>query len=360
MPDALTPSDAAAAPPHPGEAARPEAARPEVGAAGDVIRSLDDVRASLTPTDTVVGAESSSPPPADSLPAAAGRFSWVRTRVPLLLFLLTCVSMYFAGEHFYATPDSLTPYFTIASLPKVSPHGLEYMTLGVAILLAHELGHFLQAVRYHIPASWPLFVPFPLSPFGTMGAVIAMDGRKCSRRQMFDIGVSGPLAGLVIAIPLAMYGIWTWNGIEPVPNPQIPDFYLPLGIEWLIAWLRPDVTQGHRLFHSPMLAASYIGVLITGLNMMPVGQLDGGHIIYTLFGRRAMLIAGAFIAVACVYVVIEDAFQWFVMLLLIIFVGPFHPPTTDEDQPLGPVRWAIGLASLTIPFLGFPLEGLGR
>lgn len=242
--------------------------------------------------------------------------------------------------------------------------GLAYMGALVGILLAHEMGHFLMTVRYGVPASYPLFIPVPFNPIGTMGAVIGMDGLRANRRQIFDIGVAGPLAGLVVAIPVLWYGVKQLDPAAPVVPGDI-EFYLPtIGQQMLLA-AHPEHAGAatpwiglHQL--NPCLMAGWVGMLITGLNMLPISQLDGGHVIYSLFLRRAHVFAQVFISLAILYVVVhlEEAVLWTPMLLLVIFLGIHHPPTANDRLPLGPLRWAIGLASLAIPVFCFPIGGL--
>ena len=149
----------------------------------------------------------------------------------------------------------------------------------MGILLAHEMGHFLQALRYHVPASLPFFIPMPISQLGTMGAVIGMQGSNANRKELFDIGLSGPWAGLVVAIPVSIAGILQASYV--VPPPGIPaDFADPLIFRLLMAWFRPDLPEGAELIMNPLLMAGWVGMLITGLNMLPVSQLDGGHVTY--------------------------------------------------------------------------------
>ena len=188
----------------------------------------------------------------------------------------------------------MTFRFLIAGwrLVKVNwPDGLRYMLAVMGILLAHEMGHFLMAVRYHIPASYPIFIPMPVTFMGTMGAVIAMDGARADRKQMFDIGIAGPLAGLVVAIPLLCVGIWVAKPVVlPTSSPVTGD---PLLAELLIGWLHPDarLVPRFRVSGNPFYMAGWVGMLITGLNMMPISQLDGGHVTLRAF-RQTGTISG--------------------------------------------------------------------
>ena len=133
----------------------------------------------------------------------------------------------------------------------------------------------------------------------------------------------------------------------------------------MLRWTHPEAAWAGEHWVSlgqlnPSFMAGWVGMLITGLNMLPISQLDGGHVIYALFRRKAHTLARLFISFAILYVVynIDEAVLWSPMLLLVIFLGIHHPSTANDRVPLGPVRWAIGLASLTIPVLCFPLLGL--
>jgi membrane-associated protease RseP (regulator of RpoE activity) len=236
--------------------------------------------------------------------------------------------------------------------------GLTYMGAVLAILLTHEMGHFYFTLKYHIPASFPIFIPLPINAFGTMGAVIGMDGLRANRRELFDMGLAGPLAGLVVAIPVMWLGVQRLDLSGP---PGELSFHNPLLVQWMIDWLRPDLASSSRVGIAelnPFFMAGWVGFLITGLNMLPISQLDGGHVIYALFGRKAHLLARLFLLTAIALIVYFEVYIWTVMLVLVTLLGTDHPPTSDDRAPMGPLRWAIGLASLVIPILCFPPLGL--
>lgn len=269
-----------------------------------------------------------------------------RILLPLVLFLLTCCSTFYAAGVRDFDPTVWPP---LVDMDWRS--GLMYMAAVMSILLAHELGHFLQAVRYRIPASLPYFIPMPILPLGTMGAVIGMEGSRADRRQLFDIGISGPLAGLVVAIPVAWYGIKTavpYEGLEPPLT--LMD---PLVFQWMTRYLHPDLPANQVFEWNPFYMAGWVGMLITGLNMMPISQLDGGHTAYTLFGRRAHLLARGVVMAAIAFMIWNQQLQWGLMLLLVTFIGLDHPPTRDDRVELGWPRKIIGLAALTIPIFCF-------
>jgi membrane-associated protease RseP (regulator of RpoE activity) len=222
------------------------------------------------------------------------------------------------------------------------------------------MGHFLMTVRYRIPASLPYFIPLPLTPLGTLGAVIGMDGKKANRRQLFDIGIAGPLAGLVFAVPILIAGVWTMDLTVPPAGTYVID--IPIFARWLFEVLQPNVYHRGMFLTSaqlnPLFMAGWVGMLVTGLNMMPVSQLDGGHVLYTLFGRAAHLMARALIFGLIVYVVFWGANIWAVMLVLVILIGIDHPPSADDSVSLGWFRHLLGYASFAIPILCLPPKGI--
>lgn len=287
-----------------------------------------------------------------------------RIRLPVLLFVLTCFSTFWVGITNWQPMvplQSLDPSQILYNLRLLLlanwDQGLWYMSSVLLILLLHEFGHFFTTIFYRVPATAPIFLPFPFNPIGTLGAVIGMNGTLANRKQIFDIGIAGPLAGLVAAVPLAYLGVCQLELMDP-PRGGI-GFRLPLLMQWMVQsagveGLDPSepIVWINQL--NPFFAAAWVGLLITGLNMMPVGQLDGGHITYTLFGTNSKWIAEAAIVLAIAFMVYHQHFVLIVMVGLILIMGTAHPPTADDTVKLGPVRWAIGLASLSIPILCFP------
>jgi membrane-associated protease RseP (regulator of RpoE activity) len=245
--------------------------------------------------------------------------------------------------------------------------GVIYMVCVLSALLLHEMGHFLVALRHRVPASFPFFIPVPFMITGTMGAVIGMDPYKANRREVFDIGIAGPLAGLVLIIPLVIWGILI---AKPVPEPPEPQGYGdPLLVKLLMPVVRdmeqikqdyarqhnqPDAVNQKFTFQvNAVYMAGWVGMLVTGLNMMPVSQLDGGHVLYGLFGPASRYVARVILVAIIAAIVMFDAYQWTLMVILVVMIGD-HPPTADDTVKLGPLRWLLGFASLSIPVFCFP------
>jgi Zn-dependent protease len=299
-----------------------------------------------------------------------------RSRLALILFLLTCLCTFLTGffgvgvplvsiDEPLGSPILLLPLALLSqdifrqlaiSLPARAIDGLVYSGSVMAILGAHELGHYFQARRNRVPASLPMFIPFPINPFGTMGAVIFQQSGVANRKSMFDIAISGPLAGLVISLPVAYYGILESRVVEITqPGAAFGD---PLLLKWMYAAVHGPIPAGSDVTLNPLLFAGWVGVFITALNLIPIGQLDGGHILYCLIGQRAHFVARALFwgaAAIVAYSVIFGSGQfvvWSLMLFLIWMFGTRHPPTANDRMALGPVRVVLGWLTLMFVFIG--------
>ncbi len=281
-----------------------------------------------------------------------------RVLLPAILFVATCGSTFWVGTTNWLQIFS-DPAYSSAGILDLWRQGLIYMVAVMGILLAHEMGHFLVALRNGIPASLPFFIPVPIFPFGTMGAVIGMQGSRADRRQLFDLGLAGPLAGLVVCIGVL------WIGVSQLA-PSATDgrgitFHHPLLLQIMIAGLRPELQNSTTLGvgqFNPWLMAGWVGLLVTGLNMLPISQLDGGHVSYALLGRRAHILARTLLILAILSVIVAQQYNWVLMLVLVILLGTDHPRTADDTAKLGRARTMIGWSSLAIPVLCFPILGI--
>jgi len=289
-----------------------------------------------------------------------------RYRLALALFIATCLSTFVVGflgdglpALFHFKPEELRVLFTRQLGVRVG-HGVLYTCCLMAILSAHELGHYLQARRYGVPASLPLFIPFPISPIGTMGAVIVQRPGVADRKAMFDIAITGPLAGLVLAVPLAWWGVATAKVGYAVPTPGHPVtvFADPLLLKWFIRLTHGAIPVGADIGLNPILFAGWVGIFITALNLIPIGQLDGGHILYCLIGKKAHRVARGLFLLAAGTVTLSIFFGdrryavWTAMLFLIFLIGTRHPPTANDRVPLGTVRRVLGTLTLLFVFIG--------
>jgi membrane-associated protease RseP (regulator of RpoE activity) len=309
--------------------------------------------------------------------------------INLILFILTGISVVFAGTLFeYRGPLTTDLNQLLPHLLPTLYRGMAFAATLLAILLAHEFGHYLAA-RYHRSAvTLPYFIPFPLSPFGTMGAFIQLKEPPKNKRILLDIGIAGPLAGLVIAVPLLFLGLYL-SQIDKLPlflaqgqaislegNSllyMIMKFivfgeWLPApanlgGINPLIYWLRYFFTGQPIPFGAvdvllhPVAWAGWAGLLVTALNLIPAGQLDGGHILYALFGKRSRIVL-PFILVALI--ILGTVWSgWWLWAFIIFLLGRSHAEPLDQITPLDPRRKALavfGLVVFVLVFTPIPLS----
>lgn len=292
----------------------------------------------------------------------------------IILFVLTVFSVMMAG----AQIDGPIPEDFVGQMLLLIRNiftGWPFAVSLLGILLAHELGHYFMS-RYHkTPATLPYFIPFPFSPLGTMGAAILMRGTPKNKRILFDIGVAGPIAGLVVAIPVLLLGLSLseLDVINPVPNGFIEGNsilyllakYLVFG-QWLPApvepqgflyWLRyfftggPIPYGGLDVFIHSVAFAGWAGILVTALNLIPAGTLDGGHVVYSLFGEKARK---AFPFIIGLLVILGFFWNgWWLWAALLFWLGRVNAQPLDQITTLDPTRRIIGYAMILVFLLVF-------
>ena len=246
----------------------------------------------------------------------------------IVLYILTFISTWWVGGPWYA------------------------ITL-MAILTAHELGHFLMSSKYGVPRTLPLFLPLPLPPFGTLGAIIRMKGTITDRKALFDIGAAGPLAGLAIAIPAIILGL---RLSQIVVLSQLQKPVTTLGDSLMFTILERltlgKLPPGYDVVLHPVAFAGWVGLFVTALNLLPIGQLDGGHILFALFGLRGEIISKlALLILAAISIFYNPG--WLLLVVLLLLFGIKHPPPLDYQTPLDPVRRWLGIFILIIFVLSF-------
>ena len=282
----------------------------------------------------------------------------------LILFIATVVTTTDAGARHYL---SFYVGFGGGSSPftywELLIGGLWYSIPILAILGCHELGHYYACRYYGVAASRPYFLPMPLLLTGTLGAFIRIRQPIPGKRELFDIGVAGPIAGFVVAVPLLFMGMYLSRIDEIPPNYPGELFWLgePLLFK-LAAWLTfGHVADGFTIAMHPMAFAAWFGLLATALNLFPIGQLDGGHISYAVLGRKSSAVT--LVMVACLIGLAFWSMSWLVwagltIIMLMVF-GPHHPRTLDEHVPLDPTRKAVAVFAVIMFILCFtpaPIE----
>ena len=296
--------------------------------------------------------------------------------INLGMFILTLLSVLFAGA-LYNYDGAITGNLVqdILNIFRNIDQGWPFAASMLGILLAHEFGHYLAA-RYHkTEVTLPYFIPFPLSPFGTMGAFIRLKEPPRNKRILLDIGVAGPLAGLAVAIPVLLIGLYT-SEVQtlPIAFPQGQAFegnsilYLTIkfivtgkwlpepvsfaGLHPFLYWVRyfftglPLPNGGLDITLNSVAWAGWAGLLVTALNLIPAGQLDGGHLIYVLLGKRARrllpFILGSLLLLGLAWN------GWWLWAGLIYFMGRTHAEPLDQITPLDPKRRAIAILGIII------------
>ena len=286
-----------------------------------------------------------------------------RIWVHVVLFLLTIGTTTLAGAEHYASFLSDFRLHLNVPLGVLLLHGLWYSATILAILGCHELGHYLACRYYDVDASRPFFLPMPLLLTGTLGAFIRIREPIPSKRMLFDIGIAGPIAGFLVAVPTLFVGL-AMSHVTRLPNPLPPgtlDMGEPLLFKlasWLIWGSQPE---GFSINLHPMAFAAWWGLLATALNLFPIGQLDGGHISYAVLGRRSTYVTLVMILVAL-------GLAWFsvswvvwtgLMIAMLVAFGARHPQTPDEQVPLDRTRMAFAafaLVMFVVCFTPSPLQ----
>ena len=298
-----------------------------------------------------------------------------------VLFLLTIITVLMAGALYsYSGPTPNNISELLLGLLGNLGNGIAFALTLLAILVAHEFGHYL-AGRYHkTTVTLPYFIPFPLSYFGTMGAFIQLKEPPKNRRILLDIGLAGPLAGLVVAIPLLLLGLYLspvsklplelppGQGFEGnsilylamkflVKGEMLPQPFSYFGANPLLYWIKYYLTStplpsgGRDVILHPVAWAGWAGLLVTAINLIPAGQLDGGHVLYVLLGRKAgkllPFIIGALLLLGFVWS------GWWLWVILLLMLGRFYAEPLDQITTLDPRRRALAVLGLVIFVLVF-------
>lgn len=276
--------------------------------------------------------------------------------VNILLFVATVLTTLAAGAGL-AGEDLSTAVLSdsLTGLLSSLLAGLPFAVTLLGILGVHELGHYL-ASRYHgIRATLPYFIPLPAVGIGTLGAFIQIKSPMTNRKVLFDIGLAGPYAGLVVAVPLLILGLWlSADNVVPFFAPGftlerlVPSIFVGGLIRFFI-----DLPAGRTLLLDPIFFAAWLGFFLTALNLLPAGQLDGGHAAYAILGRTAHGLAYVVVLLLIIAGAIFGSINWFVWAFFILLSGLRHPPPMNDISDVGLPRKIIGLVTMGLFFLIF-------
>ena len=315
---------------------------------------------------------------------------FARPLTNIILFIVTIFSAMLVGVSVppeIASASDATPLlYTLRHILTGWPFALSMM----GILFTHEMGHYIACRYYKVPATLPFFIPAPfLSPFGTLGAFIAMRGIPKNKRILFDVGVAGPLAGLVIAVPVLLYGL-SISHLGPISSGSsgllegnslfylfskylvfhklLPDPVSMNGLSPIVYWLQyffsghPIPLNGMDVQLDSVAWAGWGGLLVTALNLVPVGTLDGGHVAYGLFGEKArrifpvaigVLLTLSILPVLLTFSLAAFNFSWLLWVFILFWLGNVRTQPLDDITQLDPRRRALGIIVLIIFFLIF-------
>jgi membrane-associated protease RseP (regulator of RpoE activity) len=260
----------------------------------------------------------------------------------LLLFVLTVASVFLMGG---LRSVVIPGRETILALD-VS-EGTRLAVGLLSILLVHEMGHYVACRYYRVDATLPFFLPAPfLPPVGTLGAFIRIRAPIPHRRALFDIGIAGPLAGFAVCLPVLWFGIHEATVIPTDPNAEAIFLGEPLLFQWATRLVHGSLTEAQTLALGPLGLGAWFGLFVTALNLIPIGQLDGGHVTYALLPKRARLISqiGWWVCIALAYF----GPNWLVWAVVLRILGRRHPRTLNDRAPVGRARMLIGVLALAV------------
>lgn len=302
-----------------------------------------------------------SPPIEDSLPATPRERE--KVVVPTLLFLVTIVTTSIFGSSLavgevqtYGWLQNLIVHVDLLDGARVLLSGLPYTAAILGFFLAHEFGHYFAARAHGIRCTLPHVIPGLPIFIGTFGAVIRIRSGFHGRRALFDVGIAGPLAGLVVALPVTAWGVVNARVVLPQPMPP-GSFAIAYGdslMTLLFARLfHPDMPADAHLLIGPVYVAGWVGLLATSINLAPAGQLDGGHILYAIAPRWhgaisigcGIFFVSLFVARLLLY---GETTQWIVWAILILLFFRRHPPLPYDPEPLGTPRIVLAIVTLVL------------
>jgi len=280
----------------------------------------------------------------------ASPFSPAKERhwINVVLAIATIFTTMFWGSLLFGANPFTSPVEVLKGLP---------FTIAIMTVLgAHEAGHYLVAKKHGMHTSLPYFIPFP-NMIGTMGAVIKHRGPIPNRKALFDVGVSGPLIGLIVSVIVTIIGL-----LQPPITHTQEVLQIELGMPLLFQVIKSIIPGSDGIIMHPIAFAGWVGMFVTALNLIPAGQLDGGHVLRAMLGEKAKEVSRVmpFILISLgfyvTYILNRDGFIWVLWgIFLSFFAASGHPKPLDDDVPIGKVRMALGIITFILGLLCFSL-----
>ncbi len=276
--------------------------------------------------------------------------------INILLFLLTLISVYivpiFLRNWMQPSIDSAIAG-TMRDLKAGA--GIEFTVAMISILFVHEMGHFIAGRRRNIITSWPYFIPAP-NIIGTFGAIIKSKSPFQNRRDLIEVGASGPIAGWIVALGWLLYGL-SQSAILPVGAFSTKDMFFAMDGESILMrvatyLLVGQAPEGSYYLLTEAAFAGWVGLLITAINMLPIGQLDGGHVVFGLWRKRQHYL-GKLAMLGLFGLGFYGGPMWWFFAGFGLFFGVKHPPTLDDNQKLSRTAFWLGIVSLIILIISF-------
>lgn len=278
----------------------------------------------------------------EPLPTAEPHPARVRpSPIQAVLFLTTVASTLIVG----AAHEGVDPFST----PFAFLRGAPFAVTLLGILFVHEMGHYVTSRRYGVDVTLPYFIPAP-TLLGTFGAFIRIRSPMTDRRALVAIGAAGPIAGFLAALPAVWLGVST-SRVGPVPEGSALELGESLLLAGVVRWVHGPMPEGQDLILNSVGLAAWAGILVTALNLLPLGQLDGGHVAYGLLGRASRWVG--FAAIAVMLVLSQWWAGWIAWCVLPLVFGLRHPPPIDPHRPLDPPHRFVGFAAILILVLCF-------
>ncbi len=267
----------------------------------------------------------------------------------LALLLLTLCTTTFAGGLFFSDAAEFSGRLEA---------GLRFSIPALLILGVHEMGHYLMCRHYGLAATRPYFLPAP-TLFGTLGAVIRIKEPIRRKTVLLDVGAAGPLAGFAMTLPFLFYGVMHPTPIHGQPEAGAQVFGYPLAVRFAQDWTGMPRYTSAMVHEHPTFMAAWLGLLVTALNLIPIGQLDGGHVLRAVLGKRQPVVSIA-VLVSALAAALRGGYTWAIFAAIVGgLLGVAHPPVEDDDEPIGTGRLTIALVCLAVFLLCATLVPLG-